>query len=530
MGNAAKEIQVNPRECRICIENYDPVTRRPRFLPCGHTFCTECIDDMLEDCVLTCPNCRAEHKAFKVDDFPVAAIVEDFMMYCLFLEEGKIPEFEPEKSADSLDDGNSENGSLCRVLDTLRNEELACSRTLISSCNEMLSELTRYRSFLLKYEECHEKDRENFNNVIELHNAALDLIGKEIMEVDTLKEKGTKKKEVLLSAVNSLLSAKTSEEVESAIVRVDNHQHAVEKWFHKCSIFPDHDAICLSVKLRKATSVVFETLCSWMDGEVLGWKPMDGNAKSISNSELKQKTKEPECLKDFTAGLMEKFQHYHIRYQSVITAESINAYVEAGHSVYTVKYQKDGFLFGRFSESSGNIFMHCLQDQAPTRGVYTIPFSEVKATHFHSGWKAFFDITWPDSPPRRVIIHLVSSYPTDHTRVMFMLCTGEKGRSYINSGVDVIDGEMSSEHLIFGKGCRSPATFSTISRGRLVNDKVGFVDVSEEGQVHITINPGISFCTTVGNVCSGMDVLQEASEYYNTSKVQLVDCGVVLPC
>lgn len=88
---------------------------------------------------------------------------------------------------------------------------------------------------------------------------------------------------------------------------------------------PIHVLSCLLLaqklfwQLRKATSVVFETLCSWMDGEVLGWKPMDGNAKSISNSELKQKTKEPECLKDFTAGLMEKFQHYHIRYQSAIT-------------------------------------------------------------------------------------------------------------------------------------------------------------------------------------------------------------------
>ncbi|XP_047474383.1 uncharacterized protein LOC125028867 isoform X2 [Penaeus chinensis] len=528
MGNAAKEIQVNPRECRICIEDYDAVTRRPRFLPCGHTFCTECIDDMLAECVLTCPNCRAEHKALNVNDFPVAAIVEDFMMYCLFLEEGKIPEFEPEESADSLNNGNSENGSLCRMLDTLRDEELACSRTLISSCNEMFSEFNRYNGCLLEYKKHHQNDLENLQKVIDLHNAAIGLLEKEIKMIDALKEMGAKEKEVLLSAVNSLLSARTSEEVETAIVSVDQKQLVVEQWFHKCDLIPDHDAICLSVKLRKATSEVLETLCCWMDGNILDHKTIANYAKSTSNSELKRKTIQPRCLKDFTTGLMEKLHHYIRKYESVIPTESITAYVKAGHSVCAVSVQDGGFRFARFSESSDSIFLHCLQERIPNSGLYTIPFRKVEIKDFSSGWKGFFVISWPIASPRRVIIEVLPNVPVEYSRVLFMLLTGSRGQSYLNSDVEMNYDEDSGEEIIFGKNCMYPATLP-FPKERLVRDEVGLVDVGVDGRVWITLEPSNAYCMAVGKVFSGMDVLREAAEFHDISKVQVVDCGIVLP-
>ncbi|XP_063586560.1 uncharacterized protein LOC134764024 [Penaeus indicus] len=529
MGNATEETQVNPRECRICIEDYDPVTRRPRFLPCGHTFCTECIYDMLEDFVLTCPNCRAEHKALNVNDFPVASIVEDFMMYCLFLEKGEIPKFEPEESTDSLDNGDSENGSLCRMMDTLRDEELASSRTLISSSNLMLSELNRYKGYIRIFMKHHQIYRENFQKVIDLHNAAIGLLEDEIMMVDALKDKGAKEKEVLLSAVNSLLSARTSEEVETAIVKVDDHQHSMEKWFQESSIVPDHDAICLSVKLRNASSEILETLCSWLDGNLLDKTTIADYAKSTSNSVLRQKLLQPECLYDLTTGLIKKLNHYLRKYQSVIPANSITAYVEAGHSVCAVKMQDCGFRFGRFSESSGNTFLHCLGKQPPNSGLYTIPFGKVAVKEFHKAWKVFFDISWLDLPHRRVIIDVVANIPMDCARVLFMLCTGERGQTYINNGVEMSCDEESDQLIILGRDSSDSDASVNFPNQRLVQDAAGLVCLGVDGRIGITIDPGTDFYTPMGKVFSGMDVLQEVADLQDTSSVKVVDCGIVLP-
>jgi len=44
-------------ECGICFEDYAEA-RRPRMLPCGHTFCEVCLGDMAKDQKVQCPKCQ----------------------------------------------------------------------------------------------------------------------------------------------------------------------------------------------------------------------------------------------------------------------------------------------------------------------------------------------------------------------------------------------------------------------------------------------------------------------------------------
>lgn len=53
-------------ECAVCLQEYDNSHEGlPRFLSCGHTFCTTCIHHMKDSCLgtdgLTCPLCRKRH-------------------------------------------------------------------------------------------------------------------------------------------------------------------------------------------------------------------------------------------------------------------------------------------------------------------------------------------------------------------------------------------------------------------------------------------------------------------------------------
>jgi hypothetical protein len=54
-------------ECSVCAELYDD----PRTLPCGHTFCLECLSDYAlegpEDCQVTCPLCGKQVSCSRCD-------------------------------------------------------------------------------------------------------------------------------------------------------------------------------------------------------------------------------------------------------------------------------------------------------------------------------------------------------------------------------------------------------------------------------------------------------------------------------
>ena len=45
-------------ECSICSEHYDHENRFPRLLSCGHTFCSTCLEKLLKNNYISCPDCR----------------------------------------------------------------------------------------------------------------------------------------------------------------------------------------------------------------------------------------------------------------------------------------------------------------------------------------------------------------------------------------------------------------------------------------------------------------------------------------
>ena len=67
-------MQENPvEECIVCIQEYQiEGDQRPFMLPCAHTCCKQCIDDLISQSkrenktTFACPQCR---KAFEIENF-----------------------------------------------------------------------------------------------------------------------------------------------------------------------------------------------------------------------------------------------------------------------------------------------------------------------------------------------------------------------------------------------------------------------------------------------------------------------------
>ena len=45
-------------ECSICCERFDEQRRCPRLLSCGHSFCSDCLEKLLNEKAINCPTCR----------------------------------------------------------------------------------------------------------------------------------------------------------------------------------------------------------------------------------------------------------------------------------------------------------------------------------------------------------------------------------------------------------------------------------------------------------------------------------------
>ncbi|KAK4311233.1 hypothetical protein Pmani_017248 [Petrolisthes manimaculis] len=80
-GNDGGFPQNNPAECGICFTLFDDIERRPRTLPCGHTFCTSCLIVLLETKNLTCPSCRVKHRTTTINKIPICYIVEEMIRH-----------------------------------------------------------------------------------------------------------------------------------------------------------------------------------------------------------------------------------------------------------------------------------------------------------------------------------------------------------------------------------------------------------------------------------------------------------------
>ena len=52
------------RECGVCMDQYDNCNKIPKELRCGHTFCEQCLIEVLggnkKSSSIVCPNCRRQ--------------------------------------------------------------------------------------------------------------------------------------------------------------------------------------------------------------------------------------------------------------------------------------------------------------------------------------------------------------------------------------------------------------------------------------------------------------------------------------
>ncbi|XP_069180664.1 uncharacterized protein [Procambarus clarkii] len=466
----------NPEECSVCFNNYDDTLLRPRTLPCGHTFCSQCIDNAIKNGQLSCPSCRAQHTATAATQFLINYGME------AFIRKLKGMEVVPVTTVPTKPNKAPTRG-ISKKLRSMVEEQKSSISSLITSCEEVLSQLGEYRGQLGDWKTQHLQLQDRLYALVEQNTSAMKLLELEDTSVVDMTTQGEEGKTQLQAMLGSLDTINTAQEVFMTINEVDQCNMEVEDWVQKCQeLFPDVNTVHTSVKvqetIREALEMTTTETGATADPVHLGdsdssimtkVKEITGEIpqKEITVEDLRRMREPVKSLVEagrvvavkslVEAGRVEPVKSLVeagrvvavkrlveagrvVAVKSLVEAGrvepvkslvvAVKSLVEAGR-VVAVQEDQDGRRSARITLQDGQLYLHPLLRQPTPAHAHTIQESDVVGVLDPSCTLAFLDLEWAGSTRGRVTIRLTPDTPL--ARQFVLLCTGQRGHTFRNT-------------------------------------------------------------------------------------------------
>nr|XP_045607518.1 tripartite motif-containing protein 5-like isoform X2 [Procambarus clarkii] len=501
-----------PEECTVCCDNYDEALRRPRTLPCGHTFCSQCIETTFKNNELVCPSCRTEHIVASTSRFPVNYGMEAFIRKL-----GCNATSESSSSAKRKQDGAR---GISKKLRSLAQEQKSSISSLISNCEEVLSQMGEYRGQLRDWKTQHHQLQDKLDDLAEQNKAAIELLEREdtsVVDMATQVEEGKKQLETMLGnfdTVNTKHVVVTTEEVED--------------WLQKCQdVFPDVNTVHTSVKVQETIREAMLTteaaiILDPISLEELGSSIMEKVGKIAGEISPEMLTVE------------------HLRRMT----EPAKRLLEAGR-VLAVQQDEDDLRSARITLQDGQLYLHPLLRQPLPAHSRTLQHSDILGMLDPTFTLVFLDLGW-GSTRGRVTIRLAPD--TGLARQFVLLCTGQHTHTYAGTKLLRVGGKGQQGECVVGgdyerddgRGGASllPDLQGDYRRGGFAGTVWSPCWWPEGPEDHRSAQFGIStrdrtdgqrWPGVFGNVENGLDVVRAATNHSDIKEVTIVDCGIVLP-
>ncbi|XP_069191086.1 tripartite motif-containing protein 59 [Procambarus clarkii] len=507
-----------PEECSVCFNDYDDNQLRPRTLPCGHTFCSQCIDNAIKNGQLSCSTCRAQHAATAATQFPISYAVEALVRKLKNIQL-TTEEVVPAKPYEGPARGIS------KKLRSLVQEQKSIISSLITSCKEVLSQLGEYRGQLGDWKTHHLQLQDRLYALVEQNESAMKLLELEDTSVVDMTTQGEEGKTQLQAMLGSLDTVNTPQEVDTTIDTADGCSMKVEDWLQKCQeLFPNVKTVHTSVKVQETIREALE-MTTTETGATANPIHLGDSASSIMNKV--QEITEEIIQKQLTVEDLRRMR------------EPVKRLVEAGR-VLAVQEDQDGRRSARITLQDGQLYLHPLLHQPTPAHAHTLQESEVVGVLDPSCTLAFLDLGWAGSTRGRVTIRLTPDTPL--ARQFVLLCTGQRGHTYRNTKLlRVWDKGQPGERVVGGDyesndGHGGAPLLSDLQGQYRESGRAGVVrswrEATMTAQFGITTRDRQDSCQWLyvfGDVVSGLDVVRAAVNHSDITEVTVVDCGVVLP-
>ncbi|KAK8743461.1 hypothetical protein OTU49_001091 [Cherax quadricarinatus] len=241
--NCSTLMDNRPEKCKACDENYDKVQRRPRSLTCGHTFCSQCIEKSIKK-IITCPICKAEHRATALTQFPInyeiEALIKNFKGAQLTSAEALLAKSRQDRTR-----------GISKKLWSSVEEDKSSISNLITKCEEALSQLGKYQGQVRDWKTQHHQLQDRLYDLLEQNKAVIELLEQEDASVVNMATEVEAAKKQLQTRLECLDTVNTAKEVTITISEDDQYNVEAEGWIQKCQeVFPDVNTVCTSVKVH----------------------------------------------------------------------------------------------------------------------------------------------------------------------------------------------------------------------------------------------------------------------------------------
>ncbi|XP_050739105.1 uncharacterized protein LOC127009793 [Eriocheir sinensis] len=522
----------SPEECPVCLTGYDGTVQRPRTLPCGHTVCTLCIDQLEEHGRVACPECRVSHAVPEGEQFPVNYSVEAFIRMLRDAEEAAAaaaasPPPSAGEGAPSGAAGKKEAAGLSKKMRSFLQEQEATVVAAITACREAQSQLDQYQTTLAGWGKQQQQLEDRLLGLVDQSRSARELLQQEESRVAAKEEELKKEEQGLQAMLETLRTLATEQEAGAAMPEVFRWTGEAEQAVEECREgFPDASTVTTARKVREASSAALEAV-----------QAVQAALETLA-------TEEPRPQADPDSTIMDRL---HLICTWSVTAEDLRSLtqparrlLEAGR-VFAVHQAEGQRRHARISLEAGQLCLHALKDHPPPLGAATLQVSEVVPPS--PPCTVFLDLSWPGSAPRRVQIRL--SPDTPRGRQFLLLCTGQRGPSYVNTRLHGVESKAEAGEYVKGgdyesnNGGGSSVLLPGLGEGEYrKSGRAG--DVFGLGWKDRTRGECGNFgirtrdrkdgggSLVFGEVVDGLHVVAEAAQHRDIKEVTVADCGVVL--
>ncbi|KAK4325294.1 hypothetical protein Pmani_004107 [Petrolisthes manimaculis] len=403
------EVNDNPEECKVCIVHYDKAKRRPRTLPCGHTFCSLCLSGMIKGGGLACPTCRVHHQATSATKFPISYDMEAVIRKLKILQiSSTVP------ATRDTPDGSG----------TDLQERQASIKLLTGSLRETMSQLDRYEAQLENWKAEHEEILGRLKELEERNGTALQQLDDERSILLYQRKRGEESLRRLEASQGNLTLASSAQEAVGALEESEASCSEVEDWLQHCrAIFPDPITLHTSLQIREGTRGL-------LDGVL-----MDAGEPDITTTTTINTT-HPDPM-DTTSSIMEKVD----KIAPVLSVDSlrrleggVEALLATGR-VVAVRQDKEGAQprHARLTVFQGRPHLHTLTPPTPQHppSSHSLQHEALVSSLNPSSTLVFLELGWQGAGRGRVYVRLAPD--TQLARHFLRLCTGEMGPSYLHS-------------------------------------------------------------------------------------------------
>ncbi|XP_069181113.1 uncharacterized protein [Procambarus clarkii] len=430
-------------------------------------------------------------------------------------------------------------------------EQKSSISSLITSCEEVLSQLEEYRGQLGDWKTHHLQLQDRLYALVEQNKSAMKLLELEDTSVVDMTTQGEEGKTQLQAMLGSLDTVNTPQEVDTTIDTADECSTKIKDWLEKCQeLFPDVKTVHTSVKVQETIRDVLEMMTT-ETGATADPVHLGDSASSIMHKvqqiirEIHQKQLTVEDLhrmREPVKSLVEAGWVLAVkRLMEAGRVLAVKRLVEAGR-VMAVQEDQDGCRSARITLQDGQLYLHPLLRQPMPAHAYTLQESEVVGMLDPSCTLAFLDLGWAGSTRGRVTIRLTPDTPL--ARQFVLLCTGQRGHTYHNTKLLQVGNKGQPEEWVAGGDYKS--NDGEEETPLLPNFQGQYRESLRAGAVFAWYGPGgprsAQFTITTrdrqggyqwsrvfGDVVSGLDVVRAAVNHSDITEVTVVDCGVVLP-